>query len=129
LPQESPFRAPPPSPPHPLGDPLSTPVARDPPSPQTSRDPWPSKKSKFPIAKLVSTFEKNKSKTTTAGTTRFLKGIARDLMSHTIDLAEHEESAKKAEAMSAKIKMPTKTDYKNAPKNMCRANLYYLLRN
>jgi hypothetical protein len=43
----------------------------------------------------VSTFEKKKSKATTAGTTRFFKGIAWDLMSHTIDLAEHEESTKR----------------------------------
>jgi hypothetical protein len=77
----------------------------------------------------VSTFEKKKSKATTAGTTRFFKGIAWDLMSHTIDLAEHEESTKKAEAMAAKIKIPTKADYKNVPKNMCQADLYYLLRN
>jgi hypothetical protein len=37
-------------------------------------------------------------------------------MSHTIDLAEHEESAEKAEAMAAKIKIPTMADYKNVPK-------------
>jgi hypothetical protein len=115
-PQALPFRDPPPSPPHPLGDPLSTPPARDPPSPQPSRDSRPSKKSKFPIPKLVSTFEKKKSKATTAGTARFLKGIARDLTSHTVRLAEHEESAKKAEAMAAKIKIPTKADYKNVLK-------------
>jgi hypothetical protein len=60
----------------------------------------------------VSTFDKKK----TTGTTQFLKGIARDLTSHTVDLAEHEESTKKAEAMAAKIKIPTKADYKNVPK-------------
>jgi hypothetical protein len=70
------------------------------------------KKSKFPITKLVSTFEKKKSKATTAGTTQFLKWIAQDLMSHTFDLIEHEESAKKVEAIAAKIKMPTKADIK-----------------
>jgi hypothetical protein len=63
----------------------------------------------------VSTFEKKKSKATIAGTTRFLKGIARDITSHTVDLAEHEESAEKAEAMATKIKIPTKADYKNVP--------------
>jgi hypothetical protein len=115
-PQASTFRTPPPSLHHPLRDPLSTPPARDPPCPQPSRDPWPSKKSKFPIPKLVSTFEKKKNKATTAGTARFLKGIARDLTSHTVDLAEHEESAEKAEAMATKIKIPTKADYKNVPK-------------
>jgi hypothetical protein len=56
------------------------------------------------------------SKATTAGTARFLKGIARNLMSHTIDLAEHKESAEKANAMATKIKIPTKADYKNVPK-------------
>jgi hypothetical protein len=65
----------------------------------------------------VSTFEKKKSKATTAGTSRFLKGIGRDLTSRTVDLAEHEESAYKAKAMAAKIKIPTKTDYKNVPKH------------
>jgi hypothetical protein len=60
----------------------------------------------------VSTFEKKKSKATIAGTARFLKWIARDFTSHTIDLIEHEESAKKFEAMAAKIKMPTKADIK-----------------
>jgi hypothetical protein len=49
------------------------------------------------------------------------------LTSHTVDLAEHEESAKKTEAMATKIKMSTKAYYKNVPKNMCRADLYYLL--
>jgi hypothetical protein len=78
----------------------------------------------------VSTFEKKKSKATTAGTTRFLKGIAWDLTSHTVDLTEHEEFAKKAEAMATKIKIPTKADYlKMCLNNMCRADLYYLLRN
>jgi hypothetical protein len=61
-------------------------------------------------------FEKKKSKGTTIGTTLFMKGIAWDLTSHTVDLAEHEESAKKAEAMAIKIKIPTKADYKNATK-------------
>jgi hypothetical protein len=61
-------------------------------------------------------FEKKKSKATIAGTARFLKRIARDLTSHTVDLAEHERSTKKAEAMAAKIKIPTKADYKNVPK-------------
>jgi hypothetical protein len=42
-------------------------------------------------------------------------------------LAEHEKSAKKAEAMTVKIKKPTKADYKNVP-NMCHADLYSLLR-
>jgi hypothetical protein len=64
----------------------------------------------------VSTFEKKKIKATSAGTTRFLKGIAWDLMSHIIDLAEHEEFAEKAKAMAAKIKIPIKVDYKNVPK-------------
>jgi hypothetical protein len=64
----------------------------------------------------VSTFEKKKSKATAAGIARFLKGIARDLTSHTIDLAEHEESAKKDKVMVAKIKIPSKADYKNVPK-------------
>jgi hypothetical protein len=64
----------------------------------------------------VSTFKKKKSKATTAGIARFLKGIAQDLTSHTVDLAEHEESAEKAEVMAAKIKIPTKADYKNVPK-------------
>jgi hypothetical protein len=63
--------SPPPSPSHPLGDPLSTPPIRNPPSPQPSRDPRPSKKSKFYAPKLVSPFEKKKSKDTTTGTTRF----------------------------------------------------------
>jgi hypothetical protein len=88
-----------------------------PPSPQPSRDSRQSKKSKFPLPKLVSTFEKKKSKATTAGTAQFLKGIGWDLMSRTIDLAEHEESAEKAKAMAAKIKIPTKADYKNVPKH------------
>jgi hypothetical protein len=117
-PQASPFRARPPSPPHPLGDPLFTPPPRDPPSPQPSKDPRPSKKSKFSVPTLVSLYEKKKSKVTTAGTTRFLSGIAQSFMSDTIDLAEHEKSAKKTEAMIVKIKKPTKTDYKNVPKNV-----------
>jgi hypothetical protein len=45
-----------------------------------------------------------------------LKGTARDLTSHIVDLAKHEESAEKAKAMVAKIKIPTKADYKNVPK-------------
>jgi hypothetical protein len=59
---------------------------------------------------------KKKSKATTARTTWFLKGIARDLTSHIVDLVEHEKSAKKAETMAAMIKMPTKAYYKNVPK-------------
>jgi hypothetical protein len=107
--------------PHPLSNPSSPPQASTfrtpPPSPQPSRDSRQSKKSKFPLRKLVSTFEKKKSKATTAGTTRFLKGIGRDLTSRTVDLAEHEESAEKAKAMAAKIKIPTTADYKNVPKH------------
>jgi hypothetical protein len=64
----------------------------------------------------VSTFEKKKSKATTAGITRFFKGIGRDLTSRTVDLVEHEESVEKAKEMAAKIKIPTKADYKNVPK-------------
>jgi anti-sigma regulatory factor (Ser/Thr protein kinase) len=60
----------------------------------------------------VSTFEKKKSKTTTAGTARFLKGVGQSLMSQTVDLVEHEESTKKDEAMVVNIKKPTKVDYK-----------------
>jgi hypothetical protein len=45
-----------------------------------------------------------------------LKEIAWDLMSHIVDWAEHEEFAEKAKAMAAKIKIPTKVDYKNVPK-------------
>jgi hypothetical protein len=90
LPQASQLRAPPPSPchTHPLRDSLSTPQTRDPPSPYPSRDP-PSpqpKKPKFSIPKMVSLFEKKKSTTTTAGTTRFLSGIVWSLMSHTVDV-------------------------------------------
>jgi hypothetical protein len=107
--------------PHPLSNPPSPPQAstfRTPsPSPQPSRDSRQSKKSKFPLPKLVSTFKKKKSKATTAGTARFLKGIGRDLMSRTVDLAEHEESVEKAKAMATKIKIPTKADYKNVPKH------------
>jgi hypothetical protein len=58
-----------------------------------------------------------------------LSGIARSLTSHTIDLAEHEKSAKKVEAITVKIKKPTKAGYKNVPKNMCRADLYSILTN
>jgi hypothetical protein len=58
--------------PHPLSNPPSPPQASTfrtpPPSPQSSRDSRQSKKSKFPLPKLVSTFEKKKSKATTAGT-------------------------------------------------------------
>jgi hypothetical protein len=64
----------------------------------------------------VSTFEKKKSKATIAGIARFFKGIAQDLTSNIVDLVEHEESAEKAKAMDAKIKIPTKADYKNVPK-------------
>jgi len=106
----------PPSP-HPHGGPPSPPHTspfRDPPSPQPS--PRPSKKSKVSIPKLVSPFEKKKKSKSTAGTVRFLKGIGRSLTSDTVDLADLEESAKKAEAMAAKIKKPTKADYKNVPK-------------
>jgi hypothetical protein len=106
----------PPSP-HPHGGPPSPPHTspfRDPPSPQPS--PRPSKKSKVSIPKLVSPFEKKKKSKSTAGTARFLKGVGRSLTSDTVDLADLEESAKKAEAMAAKIKKPTKADYKNVPK-------------
>jgi hypothetical protein len=65
---------------------------------------------------LLSTFEKKKSKATTTGTAQFLKGIAWDLTSHIIDLADQEGSAEKTEAMATKIKIPTKADYKNVPK-------------
>ena len=64
----------------------------------------------------MSTFEKKKSKATAAGTARFLKGIGQDLTSRTVELAEHEESAEKAKAMAAKIKIPSKADFKNVPK-------------
>jgi hypothetical protein len=77
----------------------------------------------------VSPFEKKKKSKSTAGTSRLLKGIGRSLTSDTVDLADLEESAKKAKAMAAKIKKPTKADYKNVPKNMCRADHYSLLRN
>jgi hypothetical protein len=50
-----------------------------------------------------------------------LKGIVRDLMSRTVDLAEHEESTEKAKEMAAKIKIPTKADYKNVPKQYVSA--------
>jgi hypothetical protein len=106
--------------PHPLSNPPSPSQASTfrtpPPSPQPSRYSRQSKKSKFPVPKLLSTFEKKKSKATTANTTRFLKEIARDLTLHIVDLAEHEESAEKAKAMVAKIKIPTKANYKNVPK-------------
>jgi hypothetical protein len=108
----------PPSP-HPHGGPPSSPHTshfRDPPSPQLSRDPRPSKKYKVSIPKLVSPFEKKKKSKSTAGTARFLKGIGQSLTSDTVDLVDLEESAKKAEAMAAKIKKPTKADYKNVPK-------------
>jgi hypothetical protein len=104
----------PPSP-HPHGGPPSPPHTspfRDPPSPQPSRDPRPSKKSKVSIPKLVSPFEKKKKSKSTAGTTRFLKGIGQSLTSDTVDLADLEESTKKVEAMAAKIKKPTKADYR-----------------
>jgi hypothetical protein len=45
-----------------------------------------------------------------------LKGIAWDLTSHTVDLVEHEESIENVETMAAKIKIPTKADYKNVSK-------------
>jgi hypothetical protein len=45
-----------------------------------------------------------------------LKGIARDLTSRIVDLAKHKESVEKAKAMAAKIKIPTKANYKNVPK-------------
>jgi hypothetical protein len=108
--------------PHPLSNPPSPPQASTfrtpPPSPQPSRDSRQSKKYKFPLPKLVSTFEKKKSKATTAGTARFLKGIGRDLNSRTVDLAEHEESAEKAKAMALRqiIKMCLNI--------MCRPDLY-----
>jgi hypothetical protein len=95
---------------------MSQMLSNPPSSPQPSRDSRQSKKYKFPVPKLVSTFKKKKSKATIAGTARFLKGIARDLTSHTVDLAEHEEYAEKAEAMTTTIKIPTKADYKNVPK-------------
>jgi hypothetical protein len=115
--------------PHPLSNPSSPPQASTfrtpPPSPQPSRDSRQSKKSKFPVPKLVSTFKKKKSKATTAAQLDFLKGIAWDLMSHIVDLAEHEESAEKAKAMATKIKIPTKADYKKMwLNNMCRGDLY-----
>jgi hypothetical protein len=50
-------------------------------------------------------------------------------MSYIVDLAEHEKYGKKAKTMTMKIKNPTKEDYKNVPKNMCRADLYSFLRN
>jgi hypothetical protein len=77
----------------------------------------------------VSPYEKKKSKATITGTTQFLSRIARGLMTHTIDLAEHKKSGKKAEAITVKIKKPTKGEYKNVPKNMCQADFYALLKN
>ena len=64
----------------------------------------------------MSPYDKKKKSKSTVGTVRFLKGIGRSLTSDTVDLADLEESAKKAEAMAAKIKKPTKADYKNVPK-------------
>ena len=60
----------------------------------------------------MSPYDKKKKSKSTAGTVRFLKGIGRSLTSDNVDLADLEESAKKAEAMAAKIKKPTKADYK-----------------
>jgi hypothetical protein len=58
--------------PHPLSNPpsplQSSTFRTPPPSPQPSKDLRQSKKYKFPLPKLVSTFEKKKSKATTAGT-------------------------------------------------------------
>jgi hypothetical protein len=77
----------------------------------------------------VSPCEKKKSEATTASTARFLSEITRSLTTHIVDLAEHEKSGRKVEPMTVKIKKPTKEDYKNVPKNMCRVDLYSLLRN
>jgi hypothetical protein len=70
----------------------------------------------IPCTKICVHIREKKSKATIAGTSRFFKGIAWDLTSHTVDLAKHEESAEKAKAMATKIKIPTKADYKNVPK-------------
>jgi hypothetical protein len=77
----------------------------------------------------VSPYDKKKKSKSTASAVRFLEGIGRSLTSNTVDLADLEESTKKAEAMAAKIKKPTKADYKNVPKKMCRVDHYSLLRN
>jgi hypothetical protein len=83
------------------------PLAKHPPSPRPSMDPQPSKKSKFSIPKLVSLHEKKKSKSIIAATARFFLGIAQSLKSHTVDLAEFDESAKKVVAMTVQIKKAT----------------------
>jgi SH3-like domain-containing protein len=77
----------------------------------------------------VSPFEKKKKSKSTAGTAHFLKGIGRSLTSDTVDLVDLEESAKKAEAMAAKIKSQLRQIIKMCLKNMCRADHYSLLRN
>jgi hypothetical protein len=56
---------------------------------------------------LVSPFEQNKK---TAGTAKFLSGIAR-----TLDLAEHEKLAKKPKVITVSIRKSTMDDYKNVP--------------
>jgi hypothetical protein len=61
---------------------------------------------------LVSPFEQKKK---TAGTAKFLSGIALSSTTRTIDLAEYEKLAKKPKVITISIRKPTMDDYKNIP--------------
>jgi hypothetical protein len=61
---------------------------------------------------LVSLFEQKKK---TAGTAKFLSGIAQSRTTRTLDLVEHEKLAKKPKVITVSIRKPTMDDYKNVP--------------
>jgi hypothetical protein len=61
---------------------------------------------------LVSPLEQKKK---TAGTAKFLSGIALSRTTCTLDLAEHDKLAKKPMVITVSIRKPTMDDYKNIP--------------
>jgi len=62
----------------------------------------------------------------TAGTAKFLLGIARNRTVRTAGLAEHEKSAQKPTIIIVNIRKPTWEDYQNVPNMYVWAGLYSL---
>jgi hypothetical protein len=61
---------------------------------------------------LVFPFQQKKK---TAGTAKFLAGIALKRTTRTLDLAEHDKLAEKPKVITVSIRKPTMDDYKNVP--------------
>jgi hypothetical protein len=92
--------------------PFNSPSSPPPKDPKQTREAPKRPKKKFPIPKLVFPFQQKKK---TAGTTKFLAGIALSRTTRTLDLAEHDKLAEKPKVITVSIRKPTMDDYKNVP--------------